>query len=151
MGLQHTACYFMNRPVDNLAIGYISDTTVPGGWRKNIYDHVMRGGPAGGGFSTAHDLHRFALALTAGKLVDQASRDLLWTDAAGADYGCGFSLGQTQAGAPIIGHSGGFPGISSNLDVFLKSGYIVCVLSNYGGVGGRTSAAIRRLVGRVAE
>ena len=29
-----------------------------------------------------------------------------------------------------IGNSGGFPGINSNLDIFVDSGYIVAVMSN---------------------
>ena len=31
-----------------------------------------------------------------------------------------------------VGHSGGFPGISSNLDLFRDSGYVAVVMSNYG-------------------
>ena len=33
-------------------------------------------------------------------------------------------------GERIVGHSGGFPGISSDLDMYLDSGYTVVVMSN---------------------
>jgi len=36
-----------------------------------------------------------------------------------------------EEGLPrVVGHSGGFPGISSNLSMFLDSGYTLAVLSN---------------------
>ena len=34
-------------------------------------------------------------------------------------------------GQRVVGHSGGFAGVSANLDMYLESGYIVVVLSNY--------------------
>jgi CubicO group peptidase (beta-lactamase class C family) len=90
---------------------------------------VIKGGPAGGGFSTVVDLHRFGLALLEEKLVSRESLDKMWTDHAGAGYGYGFTVRETPKGK-IIGHSGGFSGINSNLDVFVESGYIVAVMSN---------------------
>ena len=38
----------------------------------------LRGGPAGGGFSTVGDLHRFIRALAGDKHLDRATRDILW-------------------------------------------------------------------------
>ena len=35
-------------------------------------------------------------------------------------------------------HSGGFPGISSNLDIFKGTGYVAVVMSNYGGASQRS-------------
>jgi hypothetical protein len=32
----------------------------------------------------------------------------------------------------LVGHGGGFPGISSNLDLFRRTGHAAVVLSNYG-------------------
>ena len=45
------------------------------------------------------------------------------------EYGFGFGV----RGSPddrIVGHGGGFAGISANLDMFLDSGYTAIVLSN---------------------
>ena len=46
----------------------------------------------------------------------------------------------------IVGHSGGFPGISSNLDIFKGSGYVAVVMSNYGGASQPVVEKIRTLV-----
>ena len=42
-------------------------------------------------------------------------------------YGYGFGI---EEGGKAVGHSGGFPGISSNLLIFLYSGYTLAVMSN---------------------
>ena len=59
-GMPDTDCYEMDRPVENLAIGY---TRQDGEWFNNLYAHVIKGGPAGGGFSTVRDLLAFDQAL----------------------------------------------------------------------------------------
>lgn len=128
-GMKNSDCYEMDVPVENLAIGYSPDYESPSGWRNNLYTHVIKGGPAGGGFSTVTDLHRFALALLAGKLVSAESRKLMWTDHLQAGYGFGFSVTTGPAGK-VVGHSGGFMGINSQLDIYPDSGYIVAVMSN---------------------
>jgi hypothetical protein len=48
--------------------------------------------------------------------------------------------------AGTVGHSGGFPGISSNLDIFKGTGYVAVVLSNYGGGSQPVTEKIRALV-----
>lgn len=143
-GMTRTDCYELDQPIENLAVGYERDPATPSGWRNNLFQHVMRGGPAGGGYSTVGDLHRFGQALLAGRLVSVGMLDLLWTDAVGADYGFGFAV--VDAEQKIVGHSGGFPGISANLDVFVDSGYVVAVLSNQGMAARELSLAIRALV-----
>ena len=45
------------------------------------------------------------------------------------EYGYGFQIYKELS---IAGHGGGFPGISSNLDMFLSNGYMAAVMSNYG-------------------
>ena len=128
-GMNNTDCYEMDYPVENLAIGYSPDWKSPYKWQNNLYKHVIKGGPAGGGFSTVKDLHRFALALLAGKYVSKASLDMMWTDHLAAFYGFGFSVAKTRAGK-TVGHGGGFSGINAKLDIYLDSGYIVSVMSN---------------------
>ena len=70
-GMANSDCYEMDYPVENLAVGYSPDWKSPYQWQNNLYKHVIKGGPAGGGFSTAGDLHRFALAMLAGKFVSR--------------------------------------------------------------------------------
>ena len=128
-GMTNSDCYEMDYPVENLAIGYSADWKSPYRWQNNLYKHVIKGGPAGGGFSTVKDLHKFALALLGGKLVSKPTLETLWTDFKGANYGYGFTVAQGPAGK-VVGHGGGFDGINSQLDLYVNSGYIVAVMSN---------------------
>lgn len=149
-GMVNSDCYDMDQPVENLAIGYEPDPECAQGWRNNLYQHVIRGGPAGGGFSTVRDLHLFAQALLDGKLVSIASLDELWKDQIQANYGCGFSVQQTDSGK-VVGHGGGFSGISSNLDILVDKGWVVAVMSNYSGAATGVARRVRSLVERVAD
>lgn len=56
----------MDYPVENLAIGYIPDWKSEYGWQNNLFKHLIKDRPAGGGFSTVRDLFRFAHALLGG-------------------------------------------------------------------------------------
>ena len=133
-GMLNTDAYELDYVTPNLAVGYQREQTSSGPrWRNNIFMHVIRGGPAGGGYSTVEDLLRFDVALRSGKLVSKKYVDLLTTpkpELQSPAYGYGFGVFD---GGKIVGHSGGFPGISSNLDIYLTSGYTIAVLSNYGG------------------
>lgn len=149
-GMANTDCYEMDFPVENLAIGYIPAPHSPYKWENNLYKHVIRGGPAGGGFSTVGDLHRFARALQTGKLLSKASLEKLWTDYAGASYGYGFSI-ETGPKGRVVGHSGGFPGLNGNLDIFLENGYITVVLSNYDNGASPLAGRIRQMIESIQE
>ena len=128
-GMTSSDSHEMDYPVENLAIGYSPDWKSPYQWRNNLYRHVIKGGPAGGGFSTVGDLHRFAVALVSGKLVSSAMLKAMWQDVKGENYGYGFSVAQGPGGKSV-GHNGGFQGINAQLDIYPDSGYIVAVLSN---------------------
>lgn len=147
-GMENTDCYRMDYPVDNLAIGYSPDPGNPWGWQNNIYKHVLKGGPAGGGFSTVKDLFRFARSLVEGKLVSQETLKILWTDQAGSNYGCGFRV-ETGTAGKVVGHGGGFPGINSNLDIFLDKDFTVAVMSNIDGGASPVAGKIQRLISRL--
>ncbi len=147
-GMTNSDSYEMDRPVENLAIGYVPDPASEHGWRNNLFMHVIKGGPAGGGFSTVVDLHRFALALLDGKLMSKPSRDLLWRDHSGSGYGYGFGLTQGPGGL-VVGHGGGFPGINGDLAIFVDSGYVVAVLSNYSQGANPLSGRIQELIRRI--
>jgi CubicO group peptidase (beta-lactamase class C family) len=133
-GMDNTDSYDMDCPIENLAIGYWKSDDCASGWKNNYFEHVIRGGPAGGGFSTSPDLLAFARALQTGVLLSEESLDLLWTDHFDPDrtfgYGYGFGI-RTGAAGKVVGHGGGFTGINANLDIFLDSGYIAVVMTNY--------------------
>jgi CubicO group peptidase (beta-lactamase class C family) len=147
-GMKNSDSYEMDYPVENLAIGYSPDRSSPYGWQNNLYKHVIKGGPAGGGFSTVNDLHGFALALLSGKLVSKESLNKLWTDYSGENYGYGFTVAAGPYGK-VVGHSGGFDGINGNLSIFLDRGYIVAVLSNYDRGASPAARKIEDLIARI--
>lgn len=147
-GMINSDSYELDYVNPNLAVGYDKQFESDGTkrYRNNIFMHVIRGGPAGGGYSTVEDLQRFGDALMAGKLVGKSYVDLLTTpkpELNSPRYGYGFGA---EPGSEIVGHSGGFPGISSNLDIFTKTGYVAVVMSNYGGGSQPVVEKIRALV-----
>ena len=87
-----------------------------------------RGTAAGGGYTTAGDLLKFARALLAGKLL---SPELLAeaTRAQTPWYGYGFNV-REQEGSPLFGHGGGAPGMNGDLRIHPKQGIVVVALSN---------------------
>lgn len=149
--MRNSDSYEMDQPVPNLAIGYEPDRYNETGWNNNLYRHVLKGGPAGGGFSTVEDLHRFALALTNFKLLGKKYTEELYSGKPhlhSPDYGYGINVSGTQDNR-IVGHGGGFEGISSNLDIYLDKGYVSVVLSNYGSGSRPIERKIRELLERV--
>lgn len=147
-GMKNSDSYEMDYPVENLAIGYSPDQTSKHGWQNNFFKHVIKGGPAGGGFSTVGDLHQFARALQTGKLVSADSLKILLKDHSGENYGYGFRIAEGPSGK-VVGHSGGFPGINGALDIYLDKDYIVAVLSNYDNGASPVAQKISQLIARV--
>lgn len=90
--------------------------------------------PAGGGYSTLDDLHRFGAALRETRLLDAAHLQLL-TRARIAAGSAQWSLGLRVAarnGAPYYGHGGSAPGVNADFAIYPDSGYQTIVLSNRG-------------------
>jgi CubicO group peptidase (beta-lactamase class C family) len=143
-GMINTDCYDMDLPVPNLAMGYTTqrfdepavEDQAPwmeplGGWRENTVMHSIKGGPAGGGFSTVEDLGRFARALMDGTLLNAETRT--GDDGSTRSYGYGFGVGTLADGTIYFGHSGGFPGINSHLNMFPGRDAFIAAMSNYDG------------------
>ena len=131
-GMTDTDCYELDTDPPNLAVGYIK--LDDGSVRTNTFSHVIKGGPPGGGYSNVIDLLRFDVALRNHKLVSAKSTDLMWTGKValgpeGGQYGYGFQCTRYN-GTRIVGHGGGFPGISSQLEMYLDLGYTVAVMCN---------------------
>lgn len=135
-GMTSTDCYEVDKANRKLAVGYEKELAPDGStvvW-NNLFQHVVRGGPAGGGYSTVEDLLRFDRALRAETLLTRASLDQLWRtypELSSERYGLGFFVDRGPAGA-IVGHSGGFTGISAVLSMHLDAGYTIAVMSNLG-------------------
>jgi CubicO group peptidase (beta-lactamase class C family) len=100
-GMTATGSFASDDPVENLATGYIH---APGA-RENTTHLLLRGVPAGEGYSNLADLRRFALALQTGKLVSPAAVERLWADHDHANYAAGFEIEHGAIGLSA-GHSG---------------------------------------------
>jgi hypothetical protein len=74
----------------------------------------------------------------------------MFQDDLGNGYGFGFEIKKIDY-EKVIGHSGGFSGISSNLEIFSDKGYNSIVLSNYSGSGHTISDKVRELIYRLEK
>ncbi|WP_262694517.1 serine hydrolase domain-containing protein [Kordiimonas aquimaris] len=147
-GMANTGCFEMDEPVPNLAIGYTPAPENKSGWRTNIIIKPVKGGPAGGCYSTVEDLHRFARALTSFQFLNQLNTQMLYTPKPAfhsEPYGFGFKVAGTEHNR-IVGHTGGFVGISAFMDIYLDKGYVAVALANYGGATRPVAAKIRELL-----
>ena len=146
-GMSQTGEPDLDRVNPNLAVGYHKEYGAGGiRFRNNLFDHVIRGGPAGGGYSTLADMLRFAEALQANRLVGRPWVEQLLSpkpELNSPRYGFGFSIDPDRR---IAGHTGGYFGIGANLDMFLDQGYTAVILSNYTFAFEPVFWKIRRLV-----
>jgi CubicO group peptidase (beta-lactamase class C family) len=137
-GMHDTDAYERDQPVPNLAVGYTNmgptglDLGPP---QPNTPTLPLKGGPAGGGYSTTGDLARFAEALLGSRLLGPEMTETLTTGkvetgmAPGKRYGYGF-IEQRVNGIRVVGHDGGAPGISAGLEIYPDLGCSVAVLAN---------------------
>jgi CubicO group peptidase (beta-lactamase class C family) len=138
-GMHDTACYELDAGTPNLAIGYTTfnwhgDDT--GQVTDNASMLPMRGGSAGGGYSTVPDLLAFSKALFNDHLLSLESTELLMKGKIqlqdNVQYAYGF-FDMIVQGHRRVGHGGGFPGICSILSIYPELGYTVVILSNRDG------------------
>jgi CubicO group peptidase (beta-lactamase class C family) len=137
---------------NNLALGYMGPPHMPGqapmpmpaNVKREVNTHELevKGGSAGGGYSSAIDFHKFSMALLSGKLV---SAKMLENITKGkvvllpgikernmpeVKYGYGFGE-IIRNNIRIFGHTGGAPGVDGQLEIYPDAGYTVVALSNY--------------------
>ncbi|MBA2622958.1 MAG: beta-lactamase family protein [Chthoniobacterales bacterium] len=136
-GMLNTGFYEPGKEIENLAIGYtrMGPDGKPGNEVKDNNDRrEIKGGPAGGGYSTAEDLLKFHVALRSFKLLNREFTDLVVTgkvDAAGpiGRYAYGFG-DKIFEGKRIVGHNGGWPGVAVNFDMYPELGYTAIIVMN---------------------
>jgi D-alanyl-D-alanine carboxypeptidase len=97
--------------------------------------------PAGGGYSSARDLARFANALRRHRLVSASTLKTMMTirsqprsvpgrpSAERRGYGYGFGITETGSDT-VVGHNGGAPGTNAEVAVSLRNGWSLVALSN---------------------
>jgi D-alanyl-D-alanine carboxypeptidase len=117
--------------VPRRAVGYTQEGGK--GWRPNDAYLPYSGASAGGGYTTAGDLLRFAEALQQHKLLDVQNTQLLLTPndtkGGGERYGFGFQIERQPSGL-CFGHSGGSPGQAVMLEICPQAGYTIVWLAN---------------------
>jgi CubicO group peptidase (beta-lactamase class C family) len=135
-GMKGTGAFAMDDPVENVAVGYgwFGDDPLGSGPRRPNWAFLgRRGTPAGGGYSTAEDMTRFARALREGRLVRHETFARLTTRQDGLrNYGYGFGV-EDVGGRTMLGHDGGGASSGINSDLFwLRDGsWTVAVMGNY--------------------
>lgn len=152
-GMKNTDCYAIDMPIPNLAIGYTK--FIPGTMkqgdvlRENTLAHSIKGGPAGGGYSTVDDLFKFAQAIQQHKLLNPAMTDMYLEGkiSLGPDayYACLID-DVRRKGHRKHGHNGGAPGISADFGFYPDLGYTFVVLSNSDGDAMNVSSFITNLI-----
>lgn len=99
-------------------------------WVRETKTLPLRGTSAGGGYSTAQDLLRFAEALRSGRLIPAAALDAATSPQNTKRwYGYGFMV-SGEGEQRQYGHEGGAPGANAALIVLPSNGYVVIGLSN---------------------
>jgi CubicO group peptidase (beta-lactamase class C family) len=146
VGMRNSGFYEMDLVNRKLATGYMREHGPAGAQlRTNLFEHVVKGGPAGGGWSTAEDILAYSEALRRGTLVKTETFDRMRTpkpELSSPRYGYGFVLFE---GPDIWGHGGDFPGIDFDWNGYGDSGYTLVILANYD----RVNDPIKRKVTRM--
>jgi CubicO group peptidase (beta-lactamase class C family) len=128
----NTDAYELDEAISNLATGYTMSLEKPGQWKNNIFSNPTKGTPAGGGYSTAEDLLKFANALQNNILLTKESATVYTSGKVKyreGMYGYGFEE-NTINGHRVIGHTGGHDGVASELMIVPDLGYTVVILTN---------------------
>jgi hypothetical protein len=119
--------------MNNIAVPVVSDGTGRAG-RPGMgapQAGPRPGNPAGGGYSTAADLFRFARALRSGRLLGPKMTQYALNGTFAEDPKWGFSLREQMAGTRrFIGNGGGAPGVNAEFRFEPAGPYTVVVLSN---------------------
>ena len=154
-GMINSGCFPVDEPTPNLAVGYThmgyDGSMEKDRWRTNYYMHAVKGGPAGGGYSTVEDLLAFATALKNHVLLNEAYTDTVITGKVETGPGDKYAYlfgDKRENGHRIVGHGGGAPGINAMLDIYWDDGYTVAVMANYDRAASTVAERIQRLLAR---
>lgn len=130
--MKDTDSYDLEEAIPNMATGYTMLSEKPGHWKNNMYSNVVKGTPAGGGYSTAEDLLRFSLALQQNTILGKEFTKLYSTGKVQYKEGS-YAYGIVENflnGQRMLGHTGGHFGIANELMIFPESAYTVVILTN---------------------
>ncbi|AFU69523.1 beta-lactamase class C AmpC-like protein [Psychroflexus torquis ATCC 700755] len=127
----NTAAYDVDAIIENKANGYTfaGDTTKP---LKNNVFYLSKASPGGFHYSTVEDLFNFNKALFSYKLINKVTVDLMIKPRIkGYNTHLGYGIDvDKRYNETILGHSGGWYGISGEIIYLPKSDYTITILSN---------------------
>lgn len=147
-GMNDTDSYEQDAGVRDIASGYTREGAGGRGRVNNVYTRPAKGSPAGGGYSTAEDMLKFANALSSGKLVGPAYTRYL---ASGEEPKAGAQTVALPLREGGRGVAGGAPGINAVLLMNFETGYTTVVMSNYDPPSAnRVATRVRDILRRVA-
>lgn len=131
-GMQDTGYFRPDQAAPDLAKSYMRSVEHPGEWDDMGARAEPRGSAAGGGYSTAGDLLRFAYALQEYRLLSPEMTDTFLQgrrETPVGNYGYGI-IEQSLNGFRLLGHSGGHYGVAAELMIFPDLEIVFVVLSN---------------------
>jgi len=149
--MENSGSFELDSSTPNLATGYLrrmhSDD-----WASSTYTRAVKGSPAGGGFSTVSDLHRFAIELTNYKLLGKDLTEQAYSAKTEYNsafwYGYGFSVGG-EPNNRVVGHGGAYLVVDARVDIHLDTGYIVVILANQSNVVAPVRRKINELLSKL--
>jgi CubicO group peptidase (beta-lactamase class C family) len=149
--MDNSASYELDAITPNMAVGYLkmahSDT-----WVNNYYSSGIKGGPAGGGYSTVTDLYNFSLALSQFKLLSKQMTEQAYSNKvqynSPAWYGYGFVIAGSENDR-VVGHNGASLGIDALLDIHLDKDIVVVILANQSDVVAPVRRKINELISQL--
>lgn len=135
-GMEDTGFFEADLIVKSMATGYTTDSQasaefgVPndGNPRSNQFMRAITGMPAGGAYSNSDDLYFFMKSLRNGNFLEKERYELM-TTMYQEGYGFGFQ-NYTQNGIEVVGHSGGFYGVSTMVFYLPEKDYTFISLTN---------------------
>ena len=146
-GMYRSGHFFRDDTDAGFAHGYLR---IDGRWQRNTQTLALRGSPAGGGYASVNDLHRFSRALMSDRLVAVVERERLTSAhvelGQGVRYGYGFGIHGEGTPLRYVGHNGGAPGISAEFAVYTELDYTIVVLANFDRAAGPIASQIHRII-----
>lgn len=131
LGMKNSGFDYNNLPGSLKATGhqYLNST----GSKVFAFVDSTVGYSAGGIYSTAGDMFKWARTVADGGIISEKSWYMAFTPVAG-DYGLGFRI-NNFFGKNYIRHSGGYPGFVSEFVYYPESGVTIILLKNSGTYG----------------
>jgi D-alanyl-D-alanine carboxypeptidase len=145
-GMNDTGFYDPKQPTPKLAVGYAKSRDGGDAEIENTSMREVRGGPAGGGYSTAGDMVKFHVALRENKLLDAEHTRTVLTGKMDTGEPIGkYAYGFGDTGR-VVGHNGGGPGIAANFDMFPDKNYTAVAFMNRSGMMMPVISKLRELI-----